>query len=407
VLLIAAFFRRVFSATHALAAVFLTCLCTFEWAYEGRGYGLVMGFAGCALYCWRIMAENKPSASSRAFFVLSAAMMTALHFYAMFFFVPLFIADLFRGYRGGRINGTVWMVTAGVVAIVLCVHYPILMGNRKFLQYPWALALWKYFPGSIPLNITTKYVYEVMVALFVIAALLYRHRFLAMARGLLDEFMWTAFLLYFVSPAAIFALSVYTTHGFISRYTIWLFIGTGGLAIGLFALATKMNERAAAVLAGILLVAVMVAPVQKAVEKPHLLVSEVALKEIRGLPRDTTAIVIADHHVFMELYHYAPLPIRNRLVYPLSRELDIRYLGYDTGALLMDAIRKRYHLPVLPYMEIVDRNDRFYIVSSLDHYLPSMLKQDGCNVRVMHVETCFALYQVWAGKRNQRSSEYF
>jgi hypothetical protein len=398
VLLTAAFFRRIFSASYALAAVFLICLCTFEYAYEGRGYGLALGFAGCALYCWRIMAENKPSAWSRAFFVLSAAMMTALHFYAMLFFVPLFLADLDRGYRGGRMNWKVWTATAAAIVIVLCMHYSIIAASRKFLQYYWAPALWKDFPGVLPLNITTKYVYELGVALFAVAFLLHRRRFAKAAGGLLHEYVWTAFLLYYLSPAALFALSIYTTHVFVNRYALWMVIGAGGLVVGLFALAAKVSERTGAVLAGLLMLAVMVAPIRKAFEKPRLLESEDAMKEAIGLPHDNTAIVVADHHVFMELYHYTPERLRNRLVYSLNRDLDIRYLEFDTGALLMDAIRKRDHLPIVDYKEILNRYDRFYVVSSPGHYLPTMLHLDGRRVRVLQADTYSALYLVWADK---------
>jgi hypothetical protein len=398
VLLTAAFFRRVFSAPYALASVFLICLCTFEWAYEGRAYGLVLGFAGFVLYCWRIMAENKPAPWLRVFFVISAAIMTALHFQAIFFFVPLFISDVVRSRSGGRMDWKVWVSTAAMIVIVLGLHYPILVTYRKFLPYGWSLALWKYFPGIIALNIRTIYVYVIAVVLFTVAIIVHRRRFAEAARGLLDEYVWTAFLLYSISPAVIFALSVYTTQVFVSRYTVWMFIGAGGFFVGIFALATKRNERWGAALAGFLLLAAMVAPIQKAVEKPLLLGTDEALEETMDFPRDSTAIVVADHHVFMELYHYTSQQIRNRLVYSLSRDQDILYLGYDTGALLMDAIRRRYHLPIVAYKEILKRYDRFYMVSVPGHYLPALLRQDGCRVTVLQERTWSASYVVLVDK---------
>ena len=396
VLLTAAFFRRIFSATYALAAVFLICLCTSEWAYEGRAYGLVLGFAGYVLFSWQIMAENRSSAWSRLLFVFSAAMMMALHFQAIFFFAPLFIADLYRSHRGGRMDWKVWIATGAVIAIVLCGHYPIIKGYFKFQQYCWAPALWKYFPVILPLNYRVKYVYLLTIAFFTVAVVLHRRRFAEVARGLLDEYVWMAFLLYFLSPAVIFTLSVYTTKVYLSRYTTWMFIGAGGLAIALFALSVKLSERIGAVLAGLLLVAVMVVPIQKVAENPFG--ADEALKQIMGLPHDNTPIVVAHHHVFMELYHYAPEQLRHRLAYPLSRDLDIQYLGFDTGALLMDAIRKRYHLPVMNYKDILDRYDRFYVLSVQGHYLPSLLQQDGRHVKLLHGDTWSALYLVWADK---------
>jgi hypothetical protein len=241
-------------------------------------------------------------------------------------------------------------------------------------------------------------VYVIAVVLFTVAIIVHRRRFAEAARGLLDEYVWTAFLLYSISPAVIFALSVYTTQVFVSRYTVWMFIGAGGFFVGIFALATKRNERWGAALAGFLLLAAMVAPIQKAVEKPLLLGTDEALEETMDFPRDSTAIVVADHHVFMELYHYTSQQIRNRLVYSLSRDQDILYLGYDTGALLMDAIRRRYHLPIVAYKEILKRYDRFYMVSVPGHYLPALLRQDGCRVTVLQEGTWSASYVVLVDK---------
>ena len=392
VLLAAAFFRRVFSATYALAATFLTCLCTFDWAYEGRAYGLVIGFAGCALYSWRLMTENRHAAWPRAFFVLSAATMTALHFQAVFFFGPLLMADLYRSFRGGRMNWKIWTVTALVIVSVLVIHYPIIAGYQKFYAYCWAPALWKYFPAILPLNITAKYVYESAVALFIVAIILYRHRFVEMAKGLLDEYVWIAFLLYYVSPVVIFMLSVYTTHVFLSRYTVWMFIGAGGLAVGLFALASKASERIGVILSASLMVAVVFISIQKVVEKDPFIGIDQAIKEAMSLPQDTTPIVVAHHHVFMGLYHYAPPQIRHRLIYSLSREQDIRYLGYDSGALLMEAIRKRYQLPIKDYNEILSHYDRFYVLAVPGHYLPSVMQKDGRRMRVLQTDTYSVLY---------------
>jgi hypothetical protein len=145
------------------------------------------------------------------------------------------------------------------------------------------------------------------------------------------------------------------------------------------------------------MVAVMVAPLQKVVEKP-LLKSDKGLQQLSGLPHDNTPIVIAYHHVFMELYHYAPQQLRDRLVYPLSRDMDIHYLGVDSGALLMDAIRRRYRLPVMDYKDILGRFNRFYVLSASTHYLPSLLRQDGYHVKVLKTDKWHSLYLVWNDK---------
>jgi hypothetical protein len=87
--------------------------------------------------------------------------------------------------------------------------------------------------------------------------------------------------------------------------------------------------------------------------------------------------VVADHHIFMELAYYAPAPMRSRLIYPVDRELDMRYLGQDTGALLMSALSRHSQLPIVPIDAVLAAHPRFILAALGRDYVPAYLRKRG------------------------------
>ncbi len=391
----AAFFRRIFCAPFALVAVLLITICTYEYSYEGRPYGLALGFAACTLYCWYNCTKNRSVTFSRLLFILSSAIMVSLHFQSISFLGPVLAADIYRRFKEEKVDWNMWLITGFVVVMVLLLHYPVFVTYRRFIRYCWMPALWKYFPAVLPLNMTTKYVYEITAALLLITLFIYKKHIISIASNMIEKHVLIAFVLYFLSPALIFIASVYTTKVFISRYTIWMFIGAAGFIIFLFALVIKNNQNVCTFLVLILTGVVTAIYLKKASEKPFLIGTDEAFKAITETADDTLPLVIADHHIFMELYYYAPERIRRRLVYPLSRELDIEYLGFDSGALLMEACRNRYRLPIVNFNRIAAQKGNYYLLSVPDHYLPSVLEKYGKKPKILKKDAYSALYFIY------------
>jgi hypothetical protein len=59
--------------------------------------------------------------------------------------------------------------------------------------------------------------------------------------------------------------------------------------------------------------------------------------------------VVADDFAFMELSNYTGPKLRQRLVYPVDGELELRNMGYDSVALIVSALRYRTDLRIIPY----------------------------------------------------------
>jgi hypothetical protein len=82
----------------------------------------------------------------------------------------------------------------------------------------------------------------------------------------------------------------------------------------------------------------------------------------------------------MELSYYSAPRLRERLIYPLSRDLDLRYFGYDTGFLLMSALSHRTKLPVFAYDAVLAAHPRFVLAATSKNYLLWHLVRAGYSV---------------------------
>ena len=91
---------------------------------------------------------------------------------------------------------------------------------------------------------------------------------------------------------------------------------------------------------------------------------------LNTIPDSNEPIVIPDSHVFLELSYYAEPRISRRLVYPISSELDLRYLGYDTDNRNISALSRRANIHARELDSILADSPRFLLVATPRYYLP-------------------------------------
>lgn len=98
----------------------------YYYAYEARPHGMVMGFAGLALFCWQTHSER----SGRRFWLigLSLCLLGAFmsHCYALVLLAPFGIAELFRVFRTKRFRWGVWIALVIPTVIAFLVFVPLL-----------------------------------------------------------------------------------------------------------------------------------------------------------------------------------------------------------------------------------------------------------------------------------------
>ena len=97
------------------------------------------------------------------------------------------------------------------------------------------------------------------------------------------------------------------------------------------------------------------------------------LRDLETLPISSERIVVGDPHVFLELSYYARSPLRERIVHPLSVELDRQYRGSDSDALIISRLAPGAKLNVEDYDRVLAENGSFLLAAIPRDYLPWLL----------------------------------
>lgn len=204
---------------------------------------------------------------------------------------------------------------------------------------------------------------------------------------------WTAIAALVLLPPLVIIVSMYTTQAFFERYLLWSVIGFA--LLGAASLSALVRGRAAV---GVVLIAITIASVARLeigplIETPVLRTAEGVRQELDTLARDRTEpIVVGNAHAFLELSYYLDPPLRDRLVFPLSRELDLRYRGFDTDALTLAPLGERAPIRAQPYEQILAAHRSFLLVSTPADYLAQHLVSSG--YRVTPLQDATMLYEV-------------
>ena len=389
-----AFCRRRLPAVFAFAATLLTFERGLYFATEGRAYGLVLGCAAGALLCWQMAAGGRRRAWALTLLAFCSALAVALHYYAIFLLVPLFLAELVRSRTFRKID--VGIAAAMVPApLVLGLHYALFVAGQDYGTHFWAQpslsAIAPFYERFLlpPL---------ILGGFAFVAALLAGSSAPPRERSQTPTFPlheWTLIVALVLLPPVVIVVSMYTTHVFFERYILWAVIGFALLGAAILSAAVRGRPAV-----GIALIVVSTASmarleIRPLIEPPILRTAEGLRQELDKTARDSPEpIVVANAHAFMELSYYLDSPLRERLAFPLSRELDLKYRGFDTDALTLGPLAQRGQISAKPYEDIVAENKRFLLAATQYDYLVQHLTQAG--YRVTPIRETTMLYEVQA-----------
>ena len=135
---------------------------------------------------------------------------------------------------------------------------------------------------------------------------------------------------------------------------------------------------------------------QDQTEMPGLRITEAQRQVLASLPESVEPIVVPDVHLFMGLSYYAEGRIRERLIYPVSRDLELRYTGSDTGSLVLFALGHHTSLHITGYDAVLAANPRFVLAVLPQDYLPAHLVQAGYRLAPIGASLAPALYEAVA-----------
>jgi hypothetical protein len=362
ILCLLAFCRRRLPAAYSMGAALLVCQACQPYSVEGRCYGVVLGCAAAALLCWQSSVDGRRRNVALPLLALSLALMTAMHYYSVFFLVPLFLAEMMRWRKSGKLD---WGVLAAMapVFVVLGLHYPLIAASAPFQKHFWSPAVWSKIPETYNAYfrpILTRCVLPVGV-LAAVAATFDDER---VTQTNLIPPEWLATGAFSLMPICVVAISKYTTHAFVPRYVLWAVPSFAVLVAALLFRAARRQAIVGVSLVGLLMAIAgfgEVTDLRHLRERQPLKWGEVEREALASLPDGKEPIVIAEGLVFMELSYYAESRIRERLVFPLSHDLDLRYSGTDTGSLTLTALRHRTQLHIIGFDEFMASQKRFVL----------------------------------------------
>ena len=389
-----AFCRRRLPAAFAFAVPLLTFERGLYFATDGRAYGLVLGCAAGALLCWQTAAEGRRRGLTIALLALCLALMVALHYYAIFFLAPLCLAELVRWRVSGKADFAVWAAMAPA-PLVLGVHYFLFAAGQNFDTYFWA---------QPSLGAVAPFYERFLLPPLIFGALAFAVGWLlpqssaeqheSVQKPNLPLHEWTMVAALVLLPPVVIVVSMYTTHAFVERYILWTVIGFSLLGAAGLSAAARAPARGIALIV-IAIVATARLEIGPLLETPGLRTAEGLRQELEASARDgSEPIVVANAHAFLELSYYVKPPLRERLVFPLSRDLDLQYRGFDTDALTLGQLAQRAPISVEAYDEILADNKRFLLAATEADYLAQHLTAAGYRVTPMQGTTM--LYDVQA-----------
>jgi hypothetical protein len=392
-----AFCRGKLPASFAFAASLLTFERGLYFATEGRAYGLVLGCAAGALLCWQMAAEGRRRGVVLAVLAVCSGLMVALHYYAIFFLVPLILAEAVRWRESGKVDFAI-LAAMLPAPLVLGLHYALLAAGQDYDARFWAQpSLGAIAPFYERFLLPPLIFGGLAFALgwFVPESSAEGREELQKPNLLAHE--WTAIIALCLLPPVVIVVSMYTTHAFIERYILWTVIGFSILGAACLSAAARGRARGIALIV-IAIAATLRLEIGPLLETPVLRTAEAARQELDTLARDgSEPIVIGNAHMFLELSYYLTPPLRERLVFPLSRALDLQYRGFDTDALTLGRLGRRAPIRVKAYDEILQENERFLLAATKNDYLQNHLASAG--YRVTPIPGATLLYRVQAPER--------
>ena len=367
---------------YALAALLLpTVMETYYYSVEARAYGPELAFCGLALVAWQAATERSRRFLALPGLALSIAAALLCHYYAALLYLPLAGGEAVRLYRNRKIDWGVWAAFAAGGAPILW-RISTVVGVVKGFTHTWAVP---YPEQAIEFWETglqhTSAFLTLLLALAALAIIRTRKDpdTAPSAVPQLADHELVAGALFLAIPAAAVAGALLVTHMFAVRYALIALAGFAFLAP--MVAAHMLGGRA---LPGFLLMAALVAGFG---------FSSLAVPPSRNpfdgepLLREALQqgpVAVSDGQLFLQMWHYAPEPLKSRLLFLADDEAAVKYMGFDTLDGGIRVLRDWSSLRVLDYQSFASPGREFFVYQNTIRpgWLISKVVDDGATVEV-------------------------
>jgi hypothetical protein len=349
-----------------VAMLFPFATIAYDYSYEARPYGLVLGFCALSLLCWQSAADGRYRKLSLVGLTLSFAAALSSHYYAILLIFPLATGEVIRSFSRRRLDFPIW-IAFGLGLSPLLLFLPLIERSRMYVVHFWSPPKWILLPGCYYFLLAPAIL--PLVATLIIAALPSSsdsERSDGPNRSLsLTPVHETAAVFGFVAiPLVALILAKTVTEAFTYRYALPSVIGFS-ILVGL-AVSRMTNGRA---MIGATFVFFLFVWFISLGLRNFISFSDVPMRQaktyefLRSDSEKNLPIVASDLHTFMLLAYYAPRDISARVVYLADPEASLHYLGHtivDQGIL---DLRPWFQLNIEKYKTYVASRHRFLVYS--------------------------------------------
>lgn len=316
--------RRMPSVPAAMVMVMPLTTPIYEYAIEARGYGLAIGLVGAAIVSWDLANERRWRYLSRIMLPICLAAAIASHLYAILIIVPLSIAEVVRTASSRRVNWWVWVgiASSGLVFLPLGPLLPnmrrlgLMMAQSKLGFYD-LMGIW-------PLFLSSAAMYLSLLACIYLRIREDRDELSPvrpMPSQCQDAASWMLVIGLSVLPVVGLLFARVVTGVLLYRYVLSTSIGVC-LLVGFLCWRCVASRPEFSLL---LLACVLMCACGSILERKRTMAELGDVELGRGrfriihiaseLPDDELPIVISDFHAYMQIFHYVPESLRQRLVF--------------------------------------------------------------------------------------------
>ena len=363
--------RRTSSIAGACAAAFPLITGAYKYAFEGRSYGLMLGFAGLALLSWQSLSLGRRRALCVAALAISLAAALCTHYYAVFVIVALSIGEVVRSVMDRRLYPAVW--GAFLLSLApLALHLPLIRAGRENSGAFWAPPQWVNIPDFYTDLLAPGVTIAAVILALALLDFLVRSShesvqpWAAPAAPPLAEIAaaWAFVLI----PVFCVIVAKVVTGAFTDRYALASIVGLAVLS----GLGTAVAFRARPLL-GLMAVSGLI--VWFALSQARELIEPTGVslpvarttidrpaEWLKSAPAGDLPVVIADPHTFTVLSHYAEPVLRSRLVYLADVDISLKRLGHNSVERGMQRLlRPWFHMNVLDFEPFIAQQPRFLV----------------------------------------------
>lgn len=304
-----------------------TVIETYYYSVEARAYGPELAFCGLALLAWQAATERSSRFWALPGLALSIAAALFCHYYAALLYLPLAGGEMVRQYHNRKIDWGIWAAFAAGGAPILW-RISTIVGVVKGFTHTWAVP---YPEQAIEfwesgLQHASGFL-TVLVALLALSIIQSRKKPDAAGSAIppLVDHELAAGVLFLAIPMAAVAAALLVTHMFTMRYALIALAGFSFLAP--MVAAHMLRGRA---LPGFLMTAALgMGFAYSSMEIPpsrNPFDGEPLLRE--ALQQGPVAV--PDGQLFLQMWHYAPEPLKSRLLFLADNQAALKYMGFDT-----------------------------------------------------------------------------